>query len=106
MRTSRPTLRSRSVSRFDAVARWTLGSIRTAVPRLKTPSCVPEPVVYMGALVWTQGSAHQRQARVRHVSRDGPRQLFVISVEAGNGRYWQFFTESLILAQDERWRRA
>src|ERR1700692_1667181 len=55
MRTLRPIPRSRSVSRFDAVARpihsWV---IRTAVPRL-TPSVPRGPTVYRASLVRVQG---------------------------------------------------
>ena len=76
----------------NSADRLTLTGRRPAVPR-PTPSCASESLVYMDS----SPSAFSRTACRR-------RRLFVRVVVKPAAQ--QFFTESLILAQDERWRRA
>src|SRR5579884_1764324 len=77
------------------------GPSRAAVPR-PTPSCAPEPAVYLGSS--TSGSAGSAERALTTLCEAG-RLRPVTGPVAKATRLQQFFTESLILAQDERWRR-
>ena len=110
MRTFRPRtsaemcvqVRRRRIDR----SRW--GQLDATVPRL-TPSCVPEPFVYVGlprvdARVWSlQGRTQDfdlSPVATKLVTDTADQEIFLTTLCV------KFFTESLILAQDERWRRA
>src|SRR5436309_9286081 len=113
MRTLRPIPRSRCVSRFDAVARPPLrASIGGA--RLKPRHASRAPLVYIGspredAGAWSlQGQARGPPTVPRWEPPLMADRTATTLCEAGRRTrpVLQFFTESLILAQDERWRRA
>src|ERR1700733_940593 len=115
MRTLRPNPRSRSVSRFDAVARPAPRGPFDRRCQIETPSCVPGLVgVHRVPSCGRRGliPPGNRPEFTHHARWEIPlRRNWYSTTLCEAGRLGgllieQFFTESLILAQDERWRRA